>query len=214
MELSLTRRFCFIHVPRTGGNSVARALRPFADVGPWSIHDGDNALKHSTARELRDRLPEWDSLFSFAVVRHPCDWLHSRWRFQPQMADHWRGQRHPDAHVRRWLAGCERRKDWPLARYVDSQCRWAAKTGGMYRHWCCDGEQIVGAVVRYEELADEWPLLCDSCGIPTDTPLPRTNTTTLPDGSPRGDWREDFTPALIGHVREAFAVDFAWGGWS
>ena len=52
----------FLHVPRTGGTSICRAL-----VGQI---DHSNHSPLETARKLR---PEWDTTFKFGFVRNPWD---------------------------------------------------------------------------------------------------------------------------------------------
>lgn len=60
----------FVHVPKTGGTSVARALYGGAGVG------------HRTVREVRAELgPRFDGLSTFAVVRDPVDRLASAFRY-------------------------------------------------------------------------------------------------------------------------------------
>lgn len=86
--LSTTKRFLFIHVPKTGGNSIQDALRPYADDAIVAIaphQDGVERFelrsdqyathKHSTLREYRQAYGDalFASLFKFACVRNPWD---------------------------------------------------------------------------------------------------------------------------------------------
>lgn len=61
----------FIHIQRTGGNSISAAL----GETPWASN------KHLTALELRDRCDRevWDTYFKFSFVRNPWDRLVSWW---------------------------------------------------------------------------------------------------------------------------------------
>lgn len=86
--LSLAHRFLFIHVPKTAGNAVHRALLPFSEdrmelVGPHQ--DGVERFeirsptiemhKHLSLAEYRARLSpaQREGLFTFCGVRNPWD---------------------------------------------------------------------------------------------------------------------------------------------
>src|SRR3954469_23904584 len=105
MELSYTHRYIFIHVYRTGGQSVSKALEPYSAAsrgrlarvpilrraGLARLH----ALRHHkygdiSARELRAALPaeQFDSFFKFAFVRNPWSWQVSVYHYVRQNRDH------------------------------------------------------------------------------------------------------------------------------
>jgi hypothetical protein len=79
----VTERSLFIHVQKTGGMSVREVLYRCAPVG----HESGNAEgeRHFGLPELRARHPGIESgRLSFGFVRHPVDWLVSRWSFAVQ----------------------------------------------------------------------------------------------------------------------------------
>jgi hypothetical protein len=71
-------RCIFVHIQKTGGSSIRRALNMVQ-------HDAD---KHRLAAELRPkyRSEEWNSYFKFAFVRNPWDRLVSWWEMIQQNA--------------------------------------------------------------------------------------------------------------------------------
>jgi hypothetical protein len=76
----VTNRTLFIHVQKTGGMSVREALYRCVPVG----HESGDAEgeRHFGLPELRARHPGIESgRLSFGFVRHPVDWLRSRWAF-------------------------------------------------------------------------------------------------------------------------------------
>jgi hypothetical protein len=78
------RNIAFVHIQKTGGSSIARAL---------GLKD-DPPEKHFSARELREfyGAPTWNACFRFAFVRNPWDRLVSWWSMI-------------DGHRPRWRAG-------------------------------------------------------------------------------------------------------------
>jgi chondroitin 4-sulfotransferase 11 len=66
-----SKRLIFVHIQKTGGNSVGSALNENADC----------AEKHFLARDLCERYGAdvWEGYFKFAFVRNPWDRLVSWW---------------------------------------------------------------------------------------------------------------------------------------
>ena len=86
MLLSLEKKFIFIHIPKTAGSSITRALRPVdlnrsgRSGGALLSHlpvpeapEKANLSQHDKAAWLRRKLPGplYDSAYKFAVVRNP-----------------------------------------------------------------------------------------------------------------------------------------------
>lgn len=85
---SISSNFIFIHVPKTGGNSIQQTLAPFSDdeiVCLAPHHDGIERFevrsrnisihKHSTLGEYHAQLPKdiFRNMFKFSVVRNPWE---------------------------------------------------------------------------------------------------------------------------------------------
>lgn len=88
--ISLQKKFLFIHVPKTGGNSIQNILNRYSEddiVALDSHHDGverfevrnrfNNIEKHSTLSDYRRELDSavFSSLFKFATIRNPWDMM-------------------------------------------------------------------------------------------------------------------------------------------
>jgi hypothetical protein len=84
--LSLSGRWLFIHVPKTGGNSLQSLLQRHSDdrfvakpprdgVEDFAIEGPVTPTKHASLADYRARLPrhDFESLFVFAVARDPWE---------------------------------------------------------------------------------------------------------------------------------------------
>ena len=100
MIISDTKKFIFVHIPKTGGMSIRASLGKYATVGVWRDITPKNAAKqtnklmtkHAKARVLRQYIsPEkWNTYFSFAVVRNPWSWLVSGYHYAKKDKRDWR----------------------------------------------------------------------------------------------------------------------------
>lgn len=86
--LSIKHKFIFIHIPKTGGNSIHNALRPFSEdqvVCKSGVQDGIerfeathspyNVSKHSTLSDYLAELPAplFDDCRVFTCIRNPWE---------------------------------------------------------------------------------------------------------------------------------------------
>jgi hypothetical protein len=107
--ISHRRQFIFVHVPKTAGQSMAAAFRPYADHPEQYLANrllGSLAFrlnrcfpyqyrkfrKHASARQLRQQLPAdvYDRYFKFAFVRNPWDRWVSLYHFMRENHFHHR----------------------------------------------------------------------------------------------------------------------------
>lgn len=99
--ISRKHKFIFIHVPKTGGNSVSRSLLPYTESyleeapSPAGFGSGENFWtvdpelgrdKHFTVDMYAERMSIRD-YFIFSTVRNPMDWAVSLYFFRKQVGD-------------------------------------------------------------------------------------------------------------------------------
>ena len=176
----------FVHVPKTGGTSVARALY------------GTDGGGHRTIRDYRDELGDdaVDAAFSFAVVRDPVERLASAVRYLRRggsnRLDAAFGEsvmsRYPtlDAFVRGWLtpdSSQEQVHFRPQADFVLG----------------ADGRPDVDRLIPYPGLAEGYAAVRALTG--RGGPLPHLNATP-PAPPPR------LSAEAAARVREIYAADF------
>lgn len=193
--LSTSNNFLFIHVPKTGGNSIQKALFPFSDdqialTGPH--HDGIERFeirspefeihKHSTLQEYRHHLgwKRFSSLVKVTCVRNPWDRCVSFF-FSPHRGNvEWSPQVFED-FVRNVVQ--------PQAHYLTLEGREN------------DPFQNVDVVLRFESLETDFRALCQRLAL-GELALPRINA------SNRSDYRSYFTTdRLIELVAEKFSPE-------
>ncbi len=105
MIISHEHRFIFIHILKTGGESVTAALEPTlgrhdivlkseSDIWLKSLlhsryRELDGLRKHSTARAVQAALPEqiWRDYFTFTFVRDPVDRAVSLYKYIAMVSD-------------------------------------------------------------------------------------------------------------------------------
>ena len=175
MLVSFEKRFAFIHIPKTAGLSIHRALKSAAPDAIRNLPGLDacrDPLKnrHLFASDLRDYFGEtnWNVYFTFAFVRNPYSRLVS------------------------WYNMCIERPTTPFMRLIKREARtfddflnvthWrAARTLFNQVDYITDqsGKVIVDFVGRYENVDADFKHVCKKIGIRVD--LPHINRTTPVD---------------------------------
>jgi len=208
--ISHGRRYAFVHIPKTGGTSLALALEGRAMKDDLMLGDTPKALKrrrrlqgaqaagrlwkHSTLADVDGLVSaeELDGLFCFTMVRNPWDRVASYYRWL-------RGQGfdHPAVHLAKAesFAGFLRHpqtqaslRAWPARRYMEDAAG----------RECCD------LYIRLEHFAADAQPLFDHLGFALE--LPTVNA------SARGG--ADYTPELREIVAEVCAEDIARFGYA
>ena len=206
MLLSLEKRFLFVHVPKTGGTSIAQAL------SPWVVHpprtpvnkllsqfriqrDPSKVLlrTHGSLAYAYSQLnPEFaDSLFKFAFVRNPWDRLVSEYSFILARPSH---RRHSKVKaLPNFLAYLHYARQRP-----DSSCQARMLASR-------PGSPDIDLVGRFENLSADFEAICARIGI--DAPLPHLNKTK------HHNYREFYDRESQSFVSEAWADEIQKFGY-
>ncbi|HXW23546.1 MAG TPA: sulfotransferase family 2 domain-containing protein [Xanthobacteraceae bacterium] len=199
--ISPDRRWIFVHIQKTGGNSVRSAL----GVESNDLH------KHFLARELRAVYGEavWVDAFKFAFVRNPWDRLVSWW----SMID---GGRDPSGAIPApnsffgYVLDHARTFEEFISRcteeIIDSDGR-----KNIFRNqidYLVDesGAVIVDFIGRFERLQECFNDVTARLGLPS-VELPRLNT------SRRSAYPDYYTPAMAAEVGRLYARDIEAFGY-
>jgi hypothetical protein len=182
--ISRTKNFLFIHVPKTGGNSVSTALQTYTDIqfvaanSPkgfgvsenfWPIDPIYGSIKHFSVDKWSALLGESISdYFLFGTVRNPIDRAISIYFFMKQTLIHkqisWLEDNSEDARDR--FSKSEFRKF--LLSSVPSQLSFLKLSAGLDIH-----------LMRYERLVDDFAAVCRQLGL-NEASLPVINASRRP----------------------------------
>ena len=207
MLLSLEKNFIFIHIPKTAGSSITRALRPWClkpKPTQWrrllshlpvrEAPEKASFNQHDRASWLRRKLPAqlYDGAYKFAVVRNPFALVVSNYQHLQRKTSPRRRRQAQRWDFKAFLRYLERKNR--LAR-VD-QTSWISDR---------DGKLIIDEVLRFETLAEQFTVLAERLGLPGE--LPRSNI-----GAPV-DYRAFYDDEAKAIVRRLYVRDFERFGY-
>jgi hypothetical protein len=213
MILSRDRGYIFVHIPKTGGTSLAQALEGRATASDILIGDTPKARrrrgrvarlrgqargrlwKHATLADIDGLLspPEIAEMFTVTLVRNPWDRMVSyhAWA-RAQTFDH------PAVRLAQTL---------DFAGFVaapETRAAWAAAPARHYMT-AADGREHARLFIRLEAIEADAAPLWDHLGFRLD--LPHLNA------SARGDYRRYYSDETAAIVAEIAAEDIARFGY-
>jgi hypothetical protein len=216
--ISLDHGFIFVHVPKTAGTAISRALEPYCrPTGrtPWQSimrrlpvtvrPETAYFRQHDTAAFIRRKLTPtvFDRFLSFAVVRNPFDHAVSHYEFMKQ----YRHRRHAERIAAMTFRDYLHFRTGRPGLLEKSFVRMPAQA-----HYVCDaaGQVIVTRLLRYECLAEEWSALTRDLGLP-DLPLARVRESL--SRRPDAGLAAYYDAEAVALVRRLYAPDFAAFGY-
>lgn len=202
--ISHRKRFIFVHIPKTGGSSVAHALRRHGILLQYPQNWDSIYFKHAHASDLKRMMgDEFERYFRFTVVRNPWDWAVSSYAFNRGM--HLPFLRHTDLQETGWIP--EFSRDWAFKPWL----RWWLDTVAPRQSTMITdaaGALLVHQVIRFEELSRLFPRLCLRLRV-WPRRLPHVNQTAGRDGGYQAYYDEESR----GWIAESFAEDIRRFGY-
>lgn len=167
--ISFQKRFLFVHIPKTAGNSIQSVLRDYSEDELVALREEQDGVerfglrnpnyklrKHSTLAEYRAALgeSEFANLYKFTCVRNPWDRMISLYFTPTQNPAAW------DRKKFRKVIG----KALPVSDYLRLNERQPGN----------DPFQNVNHIIRFENLAEDFCAVCAALNISPVT-LPQYN---------------------------------------
>ena len=198
MLISHRHKFIFVHVQKTGGSSIWRALAPFCDPSDFALMQRYWLHSHSTATQIMRVVGRqiWDDYFTFAFERNPWDKCLSLYYYQLQ---NWHRYRKPfrprNPTFRQWF--------YPYGFLVK-------KMRPSFEMYSDEGQICVKYLGRYERLQEDFAEICQRIGL-GKVDLPVSNKSQL-----RTDpgYREHYTTPMRRRVERVFHREIELLGYS
>jgi len=140
--ISKKHKCIFVHIPKTAGSSIEL----FLDPNLKTAMNGDTVFtqenKHSKAIDYYSQDPDlFSRYFSFSFVRNPWDLVVSRYFYRKNWDSNF------DLSIKGFLLG---NFSWNCC----------------FNYLCVNDEISVNFVGRFENLQDDFDIVCDKIGIP------------------------------------------------
>jgi hypothetical protein len=189
--ISFQKRFLFVHIPKTAGNSIQSVLRDYSEDELVALRDEQDGIerfglrnpkykikKHSTLADYRVALGEMEfgNLYKFTCVRNPWDRMVSYYFTPTQNTSVWDRRKFRKAIV----------KVLPVADYL----RLDKGRGDPFAN--------VNYIMRFENLAEDFRAVCAALDI-SPVLLPRYNRSN----------REHYSKYYDDELRELVSARFA-----
>lgn len=202
--ISFRNNFLFIHLPKTGGNSLQAALEKYSDdeiVSPYASQDGIERFsirneklgveKHATLGRYREIFGSQvcDQLYTFTVIRNPWDRAMSHY-FSPHLAN----------------------LTWDRARFINvvetmpTLRQFIGEGGNQVGNDSVELDDFVDKIMIFERLQEDFDDVCARLDLPR-LKLPFRNVSSKPP------YPFHYDDELIQIVAARFADEIAFGGY-
>ena len=151
-QKSKKRNFVFVHINKTGGMSIEKAL-------------GFTEKQHFTAIESLQMIgaKKWEKVFKFSIVRNPWDKVVSQYFHRLKTNQIGLGDYRID--FKEWVKltyGEQNPKYYDDPKYFMPQLNWLTDN---------NGKLMVDFIGRFENLENDFRFICNKIGVSTDLPL-------------------------------------------
>ncbi len=218
MPISHDKKFIFVHLVKTAGDSIEKSLglqkdnelygfedkegKYYKNIGGMflnsikGIDGGMKCLQHLTASQIKGRYSEeiWNSYYKFSFVRNPWDIVVSQYSYiiqnRKDLYKVWGVNQSTSFHdfVMNAKVGC-----FPQFMFLCSQYDCLVDE---------NGDVLVDFIGRFENLEQDFKKVCEKIGIEVD--LKKTNSTD------RGNYRDYYDEETKKRISDIFKKDIEY----
>ena len=192
--------YIFVHIPKTAGSSLEHRLGGFPDEKYYTTYDHNRGipLQHLTASEIKKELgkTKFDEKYKFTIIRNP---------FSKCISEYFWWIRFHTNHISF--------KDWVVKEHSDllniPQKRPILQKHNIEQYkfiYDTDNNILVDFVGRFENLQEDFNIICDKIGIPQQE-LPHQNK------SKHKHYTEYYDDETRSIVAERYAKDIEYFGY-
>ena len=216
MIYSKDKNFLFIHIPKTAGTTLRKALAPYQSgrrprlgliksrLQRYGFYQLNFAMmkifgpfKHITARQARRLMgkKKFEAAYKFAIIRRPEDWVVSSWRF---------AARRPRHIFHSQAKSCKNLMEW-IDVIEHSYRREIAAFGGIQASYIYDesGTLLVDKILQLETLTQDIAAIAKVINAPIT--LEYENVSTNLDKH-----KFEITPEALHRLRKLLPSDYAF----
>ena len=190
----------FIHVPKTGGNSIQSILINYSEDNLSTneshqdgverfdvVNDLYKLNKHSRLMDYKKKLDNktFDSLFKFSVIRNPWDRMISYY-FSPHR------------NIQKW-----NRNDFIKMVKREKSLEYYLKTN----IFSSNSFENLDFLIKFENIDEDFKKVCDLIGVKNDL-LPRRNK------SDRAEYKSYYDEELKQLIEKKFSKEIEYGNYS
>jgi len=207
----------FVHIPKTGGSSVANALYHANKAANGKKNGYSFEIeKHETGLDIQKYCEKhnFDKLFSFSVVRNPLDRLASWYFYYKELFENKTlpadlcpngcGESFLKMEFNEWVRSLRREYDPTCSTEIDCPLTQMAPQTVHVSDY--GGFILLDEIIRFEQLQEGWEYICSKIGL-EDVSLPHLN---------RGremDYKSIYDSDTEKLVRSLYKIDFDTFGY-
>lgn len=207
-------KLAFIHLGKTGGDSITHVLSDFCNPENYDVIKENKEIhknfhKHAKAYEIKkgfeDLNWDYDQYFKFLVIRNPYEILHSDYYFHKYAGEKYYPEKPPVKGIKdyEWFLKCYNTQFISFAEYVQNV--YGHWNKGFIANWGKDYNKslIVNHICKNETLDEDFSFVCNKVGLP-NIKLVKANSTEELLSKKRPNIQEDYNDDLIEFVEKTF----------
>lgn len=212
--ISLQKKFLFIHVPKTGGNSIQNILKKYSEDKIVTLADHQDGLerfeikndkygihKHSTLTDYANKIEKelFNDLFKFSTIRNPWDMCVSFY-FSPHRGNvQWNRE-----EFKKFIQTVP-----TLSSYIKVEStiqKIKTKLNLIDKRNAKPLNSDIDFIMRFENLNEDFKKVCEKIDVPFEN-LPHRNK------SSRDTYTKYYDDELIELVRHRFSEEIKYGSY-